>query len=145
MSYRLLRAADAFWRPSNQMRVQNTNLGQQLEAKHLGARLWRLAPGQASTWHRHLEQEELYMLLEGTGRVRLAEETLTLERGDTLLIEPGELRQLFNDTDADQLWLVVGAPPEAANTLEMSEKTLRHLYPDGPKALPPELGGGELD
>ena len=46
---------------------------------------------------------------------------------------------MFNDTDADVLWLVFGAPHEAANTLEMSEETLALLYPDGPKALPPEL------
>jgi quercetin dioxygenase-like cupin family protein len=144
VSHRLLKAADAFWRPSNQMRVENTNLGQQLEAKALGARLWRLAPGQASTWHRHLEQEELYVLLEGSGRVRLAQETLTLAPLDTLLVGPGTLHQLFNDSEADQLWLVVGAPPEAANTLEMSEETVRRLYPEGMKALPPELGGGEL-
>ena len=60
---------------------------------------------------------------------------------DSFLVEPGSARQLFTDTDADQLWLVVGAPPEAANTLEMTEEMLRRLYPDGPKALPPELGG----
>ena len=50
---------------------------------------------------------------------------------------------MFNDTDADVLWLVVGAPPEPANTLEMTADELAHLYPDGPKALPPELGGGQ--
>jgi quercetin dioxygenase-like cupin family protein len=141
MTYRLLKAADAFWRPSNQMRVENTDLGKQLEASSLGARLWRLAPGQASTKHRHAEQEELYLLLEGRGRVRIDDEPLTLAPLDTLLVEPGSVRQLFNDTDADQLWLVVGAPPEAANTLEMSEEQVRQLYPDGPKALPPELEG----
>jgi uncharacterized cupin superfamily protein len=140
--YRLLKAADAFWRPSNQMKVENTDLGKQLEAGSLGARLWRLAPGQASTRHRHIRTEELYVLLEGTGRMRIdAEGPLTLEPLDSLLVEPGSARQLFNDTDADQLWLVVGAPPEAANTLEMSEEQLRALYPDGPQALPPELGG----
>ena len=52
-----------------------------------------------------------------------------------------EMRQVFNDTDSDQLWLVAGAPNEAANTLEMTEEELADLYPDGPKALPPELGG----
>ena len=36
MAYRLLRAADAFWRPSNQMRVENTDLGKQLEAELAG-------------------------------------------------------------------------------------------------------------
>ena len=36
-------------------------------------------------------------------------------------------------------WLVVGSPPEAANTLEMTDEELAFLYPDRPKALPPEL------
>ncbi|HEX3238981.1 MAG TPA: cupin domain-containing protein [Solirubrobacterales bacterium] len=139
--FRLLRAGDAFWRRSNQMQILNTDLGKQLEATQLGSRLWRLEPGQASTKHRHAEQEELYVLLEGEGRVRIDGEALTLAPLDTLLVGPDSVRQLFNDTDADQLWLVVGAPPELANTLEMSEEQLRALYPDGPKALPPELGG----
>jgi quercetin dioxygenase-like cupin family protein len=124
------------------MRVENTDLAKQLEASALGARLWRLAPGQASTRHRHIQTEELYVLLEGSGRVRIdGEEPLTLAPLDSLLVEPGSSRQLFNDTEADQLWLVVGAPPEAANTLEMSEELMREIYPDGPRALPPELGG----
>jgi len=142
VAYRLLKSADAFWRPSNQMRTENTDLAKQLESKTMGARLWRLAPGQASTKHRHARQEELYLLLEGSGRVRVDDgEPLTLAPLDTLLVEPGSVRQLFNDTEADQLWLVVGAPPEAANTLEMSEEQLRWMYPDGPRALPPELDG----
>jgi uncharacterized cupin superfamily protein len=141
MGYRLLRSSDAFWRPSNQMGVENTDLGKQLQASEMGARLWRLAPGQASTRHRHFSQEELYVLLEGSGRVRIDdEEPLTLEPMDTLLVEASSVRQLFNDTEADQLWLVVGAPAEAiTSTLEMSEAQLRGMYPDGPKALPPEL------
>jgi quercetin dioxygenase-like cupin family protein len=143
VAYRLLRASDAFWRRSNQMSTLNTDLAKQLEASALGARLWRLEPGQASTKHRHPETEELYVLLEGTGRVRIeGEEPLTLAPLDTFLVEPRTVRQLFNDTDADQLWLVVGAPPEAiTSTLEMSEELLRDMYPDGPKALPPELEG----
>ena len=139
MAYRLLRSADAFWRPSNQMSVLNTDLGKQLETASLGVRLWRLAPGQASTKHRHGVQEELYLLLEGSGRMRIGDEVLTLAPLDSLLVEPPTIRQLFNDTDADQLWLVAGAPPEFANTLEMTAEQLEALYPDGPKALPPEL------
>jgi quercetin dioxygenase-like cupin family protein len=128
------------------MQTPNTDLAKQLEAAKLSARMWRLEPGKASTQHRHFTQEELYVLLEGEGRVRVDDEVLTLAPLDTLLVEPGAVRQLFNDTDADQLWLVVGAPPEAiASTLEMSEEQLQHMYPDGPKALPPELGGGQAD
>src|ERR1700709_351430 len=89
MGYRLLKSADAFWRPSNQMRVEDTDPAKQLEASSLGARLWRLAPGQASTRHRHIQTEELYVQLEGSGRVRIDdEEPLTLAPLDSLLVEP---------------------------------------------------------
>lgn len=139
MSYRILTADTAFWRPSNQMGVRNTDLAKQLEASTLGARLWRLEPGQASTRHRHRQTHELYVLLEGTGRIRVGQDLHTLQPLSSLLIEPGEVRQLFNDTEADQLWLVVGAPPEAGNTLQMTAEELAWIYPDGPKALPPEM------
>ncbi len=139
MSYRTLPAEQAFWRPSNQMGVLNTDLAKQLKATTFGARLWRLHPEQASTRHRHRQTHELYVLLQGTGRVRIGQDLHTLEPLSSLLVEPGEIRQLFNDTDADQLWLVVGAPPEPANTLEMTPEELTRLYPDGPKALPPEI------
>ena len=139
MGYRTLAAGDAFWRPSNQMGVLNTDLAKQLQASTLGARLWRLTPGQASTRHRHRGTHELYILLEGTGRIRVEQDLHTLQPLSSLLVEPEHVRQLFNDTDADQLWLVVGAPPEPANSLEMTDETLAWIYPDGPKALPPEL------
>ena len=139
MGFRVLPAGEAFWRPSNQMGVANTDLAKQLEATTLGARFWRLEPGQASTKHRHRQQAELYVLIEGTGRMRVDDEVLTLEPHSAVAVDPGTVRQLFNDTEADALWLVVGAPPEPANTLEMTPEQLAELYPDGPRALPPEL------
>lgn len=139
MSFRVLSATEAFWRPSNQMSVLNTDLAKQLGASQFGARLWRLRPGQASTRHRHERQTELYMVLEGSGRVRVGDELLTLPPLSTLLVEPETVRQIFNDTAEDCLWLVIGTPPEAANTLEFTPAQLEALYPDGPKALPPEL------
>ena len=145
MSYRRLAAGEQFWRRSNQMGVLNTDLAKQLEASTLGARLWRLEPGQASTRHRHPTQEELYLLLEGTGRIRIDGELVELAPMDSLLVEPESVRQVFNDTDADALWLVFGAPPEVGSTLEMTAEQLEYMYPDGPKALPEELGGGALD
>jgi quercetin dioxygenase-like cupin family protein len=140
--YRVLPASEAYWRPSNQMGVANTDLARQLEAETLGARLWRLQPGQASTRHRHRDTVELYVLLEGSGRIRVGADLLTLEPLSAVLVEPETVRQPFNDTDGDQLWLVVGAPPEPANTTGMTEETLAWMYPDGPKAMPPELASG---
>ncbi len=141
-AHRILGAEESHWRHSNQMRVLNTDLGRQLGASMLGARLWRLRPGQASTRHRHTETEELYVVLEGTGRMRVGDETLTLTALSSVLVAPSATRQVFNDTGAEQLWLIVGAPVEAANTLEMTADQLAWTYPDGPRALPEELGGG---
>ena len=141
MAYRVLPAADAHWRRSNQMGVLNTDLAKQLGAEALGARFWRLEPGQASTRHRHRRTTELYVLLEGTGRLRVGDDLLTLSPLSAVLVDAETVRQPFNDTDADQLWLVIGAPPEPANTLAMSAADLSWLYPDGPRALPPELAG----
>ncbi len=141
MAYRVLDAGDQHWRRSNQMGVLNTDLARQLGAATLGARLWRIEPGQASTKHRHRDTHELYVVLEGTGRMRVGDEVLTLPPMSAVHVEPDDVRQPFNDTGEDQLWLVVGAPNESANTLEMTAEQLAFHYPDGPKALPPELGG----
>jgi uncharacterized cupin superfamily protein len=128
------------------MKVDNTDLAKQLEATTLGARFWRLHPGQASTKHKHFDMHELYILLEGAGRMRVDDELITVEPLSVVLVEPEHVRQLFNDTDADALWLVVGAPREGvSSTLEMTEEQLAQMYPEGPKALPPELGGGEFE
>jgi uncharacterized cupin superfamily protein len=139
MTHRVLAAADAHWRPSNQLGLQNTDLARQLGCETLGARLWRLEPGQWSTKHRHLATCEIYLVLEGTGRMRVDDEVLTLEPLSSVLVPHDTVRQLFNDTGADQLWLVVGAPAELANTLVMTPELLAQLYPHGPKTPPPEL------
>jgi mannose-6-phosphate isomerase-like protein (cupin superfamily) len=139
---RVLHAGDAHWRPSNQMGVLNSDLAKQLHGGPLAARFWLLEPGQASTRHRHLAQTELYVVVQGTGRMRIEDdEPLTLAAHSCVLVEPDTVRQVFNDTAASALWLVVGTPPELANTLEMTAEQLAQLYPDGPRALPPELAG----
>ncbi|MGH2942178.1 MAG: cupin domain-containing protein [Solirubrobacteraceae bacterium] len=140
MPARVLHAGDAHWRPSNQMGVRNCDLGRQLAADPLTARLWLFAPGQASTRHRHIAEIELYVVLAGTGRMRIDDdEPLTLAPRSSVLVEPSTVRQIFNDTAAEALWLVVGTPPEFASTLEMTDEQLTLLYPDGLRALPPEL------
>jgi quercetin dioxygenase-like cupin family protein len=137
---RVITADEAFWRPSNLMGVENTDLAKQLGAQTLGARLWRLRPGQAMTRHRHRSETELYVVLEGTGRMRIDDEpATTLPPHSAVVVEPGTVRQLFNDTDADALWLVVAAPPERLDPAALSDEDIAFMYPDGPHALPPEL------
>jgi hypothetical protein len=72
--------------------------------------------------------------------MRVSDELLTLAPLSAVLVGPETLRQVFNDTDAEALWLVLGAPPDRPETLGLSREQLLELYyPDGPKALPPEL------
>ena len=51
-------------------------------------------------------------MLEGVGRMRVGDETLTMPKYSGVLVGPEQLRQVFNDTDAEVLWLIVGAPEE---------------------------------
>jgi quercetin dioxygenase-like cupin family protein len=141
MAYQVLHAADAHWRPSNQTRVLNTDVGRQLGAERLTARFWRLHPGEIMTRHRHREQEELYVLIDGTGRMRVDGELITLEPTSAVFVGPDSVRQVFNDTDQDALWLIAGAPADVGSSLDLTEEDIAFMYPDGPKALPPELMG----
>jgi quercetin dioxygenase-like cupin family protein len=138
--YSVLAARDAHWQRGKATPVVSTDLAGQLGASTLGARMWRLAPGQALPYHRHLEEHELYVVLEGTGRMRVDGESLELEPRSAVLVAPATLRQLFNDTDEDALWLVVGAPRDV---WDRTPELLATVYPEGIDSPPPELRGRE--
>jgi uncharacterized cupin superfamily protein len=131
--YSVLLPGDAHWRESNMMKIPNTNLAEQLGSEKLGARLWRLPPFSANTWHRHVEQDELYFVLEGTGRIRVGADTVTVPRHGAVLVRPACLRQVFNDTKDEVLWLIVGAPRREDETDRSA------FYPEDPRQLPAEL------
>ena len=58
----------------------------------LSARLWRLPSKSANTLHKHIRQEEFYFVLEGVGRMRVGEETLTVPKYGGVLVGPEQLR-----------------------------------------------------
>jgi mannose-6-phosphate isomerase-like protein (cupin superfamily) len=142
--YHLIRPEDLFWRPSNMMKIPNADYLERTGSESLGARLWRLPPKSASTLHKQIRKEEFYFVLEGIGRLRVGDETLAVPKYGGVLVGPDQLRQVFNDTDAEVLWLIVGAPeeleflPTAATRPDMAL-----IYPVDPKQLPRELAGVE--
>jgi uncharacterized cupin superfamily protein len=138
----LVSPADLHWRTSNLMKIPNADFLERSGSENLGARLWRMPPRSANTLHKHIRQEEFYFVLEGTGRMRVGDETLTVPRHGGVLVGPDQLRQVFNDTDAEVLWLIVGAPEEL-EFLQGSKSTvdLSLFYPVDPKQLPKELAG----
>jgi len=108
----------------------------------MGARLWRMPPHSANTLHRHIRAEEFYFVLEGTGRMRVGGETLTVPKHGGVHLGPEQLRQVFNDTDGEVLWLIIGAPEELEFLQgSKSQMDLSRIYPEDPTQLPPELAG----
>jgi mannose-6-phosphate isomerase-like protein (cupin superfamily) len=110
--YRLIEPKDLFWRPSNLMQIPNADYLERTGSENISARLWRLPPRSANTLHKHIRQEEFYFVLEGVGRMRVGEVTLTVTKYGGVLVGPDQLRQVFNDTDAEVLWLIIGAREE---------------------------------
>ncbi len=140
--YHLITPDDLHWRPSNLMTIPNADFLERTGSENLGARLWRLLPGSANTLHKHIRQEEFYFVLEGVGRMRIGGETVTVPKHGGVLVGPEQLRQVFNDTDADVLWLIVGAPEELEFLQgSKSPMDLSLIYPQDPTQLPPELTG----
>lgn len=142
--YHLITPGDLQWRVSNLMRIPNADFLERTGSENLSARLWRMPAKSANTLHKHIRQEEFYFVLEGTGRIRVGEETLTVPKYGGVLVGPEQVRQVFNDTDEEVLWLIVGAPEE----LELlqganSPIDLSLIYPTEPTALPRELDGVE--
>ena len=142
--YHLIKPDDLHWRLSNLMRIPNADFLERTGSENLSARLWRMPPKSANTLHKHVRQEEFYFVLEGTGRIRVGEETLTVPRYGGLLVGPEQVRQVFNDTDAEVLWLIVGAPEELEFLPTAKTKPdMSLIYPTDPKQLPKELAGAE--
>ena len=139
--YRLITPGQLEWRPSNLMRIPNADYLERTGSEILGARLWRLPPKSANTLHRHVRAEEFYFVIEGIGRMRVGEDTLTIPRLGGVLVGPSVVRQIFNDSDADALWLIVGAPEKEFEPHEVGNMSL--IYPLPPTQLPPELKGVE--
>lgn len=137
--YHLITPTDLAWRPSNLMRIPNADYLERTGSENLGARLWCLPPRSANTLHKHVRTEEFYFLLEGTGRIRVGEDTLSVPKHGGVLVGPEMLRQVFNDTDEDALWLIVGAPELELEAHQVGDMSL--YYPVEPTQLPPELHG----
>jgi mannose-6-phosphate isomerase-like protein (cupin superfamily) len=142
--YRLIRPEDLAWRPSNKMKIPNADFLERTGSGNLSARLWRLPPWSANTLHKHIRQEEFYFVLEGVGRIRIGDETLSVPRHGGVLVGPEQLRQVFNDTESEVLWLIVGAPEETeVLPAPKPDFDFSLLYPVDPTQLPKELDGIE--
>ena len=76
-----------------------------LDAEDTGVSHLRVKPGKRQGFaHRHDEAEEVYVVISGSGRVKLDDEILELGPLDALRVAPGVIRQF--EAGADGLELI---------------------------------------
>ena len=93
--------------PEGEDRFQR--LRQELGVSTFGLNLIRLRPGERGRIHRHLHQEEVYLVLEGTLTLVVEGEPRELRRGDLARVAPDVRRQLVNRHPQRLVLLAMGA------------------------------------
>ena len=97
-------------------------------AAKLGASIDIVPPGKrACPYHFHYAQEEMFIILEGSATLRVADELLPLVAGDVVCIPPGPdfPHQIINDSNAPLKYLSISTK-ESPEIVE---------YPDSGKYL----------
>jgi mannose-6-phosphate isomerase-like protein (cupin superfamily) len=110
-AYSAIDVTEAERTPSTSSGTDNVDLVSELGCTEMRPRIWELSPGDAMSYHRQHEQEEFYYVLAGPARIRIGDERMDVPEGTALRIPPETPRQVFNDTDGEHRWLIVGAPP----------------------------------
>jgi mannose-6-phosphate isomerase-like protein (cupin superfamily) len=70
----------------------------------------RLPVGATTTPHYHPQTEEIYYILEGSGCMRIGNESKDVTVGDAIAIPPGETHQIENTGDKMLVFLCCCAP-----------------------------------
>jgi uncharacterized cupin superfamily protein len=96
--------------PEGEDRFQR--LRQELGVTTFGLNLIRLRPGEQGRIHRHLRQEEVYVVLEGTLTLVADGEPRDLRRGELARVAPDVRRQLVNRHPETLVLLAAGGATE---------------------------------
>lgn len=95
--------------------------GRRLGSTVVGVSRETLAPGfRVPFGHTHRDQEEVYVVLRGGGRMKIADEIVELAEGDMVRVAPGVWRCSEAGPDGMQL-LAVGAPIAQENDAEIEQ------------------------
>jgi uncharacterized cupin superfamily protein len=91
------------------------NISNGTAAKKLGASFDILAPGKrVCPYHLHHAQEELFVVIEGSGTLRVAGEMLPIKAGDVIFIPAGPEypHQIINSSEATLKYLSISTMEE---------------------------------
>jgi mannose-6-phosphate isomerase-like protein (cupin superfamily) len=118
MPFRALEPAELRWitRPHEEGEPARhvAELSEVAGFRHTRANLWRYEAGARGRRHRHRDQEETFVVLEGTLTMYLGEppQRVEVRRGGLIHVESMTPLQTVNDGSEDLLLYVYGYPPE---------------------------------
>ena len=87
-----------------------------IDSEHLGVSHFRYGPGvSAASAHSHREQEEVYVVLSGSGRVRLDDEVHPVGTWDVVRVSPPVIRAFEAGDEGLELLIVGSDRPEGGD------------------------------
>ena len=100
------------WRPDEPHR-RLFELPAHSQLAHSRAHVWRFPAGAKGRRHLHTQQEEVFVVLDGTFTMELGEERerVVLPARSVVVLTPNTPIQIFNETDADAVAFMYGVPP----------------------------------
>ena len=87
-----------------------------LDSEHLGVSYLRFSPGvRSTTAHSHREQEEAYVVISGSGQVRLDDEIRELRCWDVVRVKPTTVRAFEAGDDGLELIAIGSDRPDGGD------------------------------
>ncbi len=88
----------------------------QIESEHIGVTHMRYAPDTRSPMaHSHREQEEVYIVVSGSGKAKLDDETVDLKTWDIVRVAPTTVRAFHSGPDGIELLAIGSDRPEGGD------------------------------
>jgi uncharacterized cupin superfamily protein len=87
-----------------------------LDSEHLGVSYFRYGPGfRSSMGHSHREQEEVYVVVNGSGRIKLNDDIVELRQWDVVRVAPATVRALEGGPDGLEFIAIGADRPEGGD------------------------------
>lgn len=87
-----------------------------LDSEHLGVSYFRYGPGfRLALGHSHREQEEVYVVVSGSGRMKLDDEVVELRLWDAVRVAPSVVRAFEGGPDGLELIAIGADRPEGGD------------------------------
>ena len=113
-----------------------------LDTDHLGVSYFQYEPGKRSAFgHRHKEQEEVYMVLQGRGEICVGDERREITAGQAVFLPPTVFHQLTNLGDTPLHMMYIYCP--GGDVAHWRQELDGSLPPAGVGSTPPLPTGAQ--